>query len=211
MGLTDEVLGVVSSNRQQAISRTEASALRGADRDSAVRRLGVGLLLDGSVESDGDRLHIRAHLDDASQQLTLWSKDFDGPLSDPAALQATVAARLSDVATFALEARTAKLRLDPSAMVALLRASDNMSNPTDIHLGTSAESIEVSQDLHEVTRRAPAWGVGHARLAVALSENPATIPEARREAQRALALDPHAAEAYLALSNAEPPIALGRA
>jgi TolB-like protein len=203
-GLQDETLGVLSNDHVEAVSRTESAELRGPNAGAAIARFGVGLLLDGSVESDGSSLHVHAHLDDANGRVTLWSKDFQGTESDPAALQATVAARVTDVAGYALEARAARPPLDAQAMIALLRATDSMTNPTDPD-GGGAEALGASQDLREVTRRAPAWSIGHARLALALSQSRDTFAEARQEAQRALALDSHAAEAYLALATIEPP------
>jgi TolB-like protein len=204
-GLQDEILGVLSNNHVETVSRTESAALRGSNAGAVIARLGVGLLLDGSVESDGPLLHVRAHLDDAVRRVTLWSKDFEGTASDPSALQATVAARVSDITGFAQQARAAPSPLDTPAMIALLRATDSMTNPTDPEAGITAEGLAAAQDLREVTGRAPSWGVGHARLALALSGNPAATAEARSEAQRALALDSHASEAYLALAVIEVP------
>ena len=204
-GLADEIVSATSSNHQQVISPTESIALEGSGRDAALRRLGVGLLVEGTVESDGPGLRTQVHVDDATQHVTLWSKTFEGPTSRPAALQAEIAARTSDVLDWALEARrTGPGLLDAQATMLLLDGSDTMANPSDSQ-SLDAEWESLTNDLREVTHRAPEWGIGHARLALALADDPADTSQVRSEARRALALDPHASEAYMALSEIEPP------
>jgi TolB-like protein len=203
VGLTDEILAVISANRQQAISRTEADALRGAERDQAVRRLGVGLMLDGAVQSEGGRLRVRAHLDDAHDHVTLWSRDFEGPADRPASLQAQVAAVTTDTVDWALIARrSVRTRLDATTMIAFLHATDLLTSP-----GTQAKLEAAVADLRQVTRRAPDFALGHANLALALSGIGDPLvwkDEGLREANRAIALDPRTAAAYLALADLTP-------
>ncbi len=204
-GLADEIIGAASANRQPVISPTQSAAMVGAGGEAAARRLGVALLVDGTVESDGPELRAQVHIDDAAQHVTLWSKAFEGPLAHPAVLQAEIAARTSDVLAWAVEARRASSGpLDPPATVSLLQGSDVMANPTDPR-DWDAEKEVATEALRDVTRRAPNWGVGHARLALDLASDTAHAAEARGEARRALALDPHAAEGYMALSEIEPP------
>lgn len=200
-GLTEQIRSVLTANRQQAIARTEAEALRGADRDQAIRRLGVGLLLDGVVESDGALLRVHIHLDDARNHVTLWSKDFEGPADKLAALQSSVAAASTDIADWALiSRRSAKTPLDAPTMIAILKGNDLLTNPA-----TGAELEEARAVFREVTRRAPDFALGHGWLAVALAERGLSAnSEARRAANRAITLDPHAAGAYLALAEMEP-------
>jgi len=204
-GLAEEIVGAATSNRQPVISSTESAAVVGPGGDAARRRLGVTLMVGGTVASDGPAVRAQVHLDDAAQHLTLWSKTFEGPAARPAVLQAVIAARISDVLAWAFEARRARPGpLDAPATVSLLQASDTMANPTD-PADWNADKEATADALREVTRRAPQSGVGHARLALDLSEDPAHAPEAISEARRALTLDPHAAEAYMALSQIETP------
>ena len=203
-GLTDEILGVLSADQIQAISRSDSVALRGANSREAVDRLGVGLLLDGTVQGDGNTLRVSVRLDDAREHVTLWSKDFEGASSGAEALQAEVAARAADMTKWAVVGRSAGGRkIDTATLAAFIQGSEQLSNG-------GGREIPI---LRQVVARAPDFAAGHSHLAVALAGSvPEALPgdrsrmvaESQAEARRALALDPKSGEAYLALQVVAP-------
>jgi TolB-like protein/Tfp pilus assembly protein PilF len=203
-GLTDEILSVLSADQIQAISRSDSLALRGANRREALDRLGVGLLLDGAVQGDGNSLRVTVHLDDAREHVTLWSKDFEGASSGPDALQAEVAARAADMTKWAIVGRSAGgEKIDTATLAAFIQGSEQLSNG-------GGRAIPI---LRQVVARAPGFAAGHSHLAVALAGSVAEAPpgdrtrmvaETQTEARRALTLDPKSGEAYLALQVVSP-------
>jgi TolB-like protein len=203
-GLTDEILSVLSADQIQAISRSDSLALRGANSREALDRLGVGLLLDGTVQGDGNTLRVSVHLDDAREHVTLWSKAFEGASSGPDALQAQVAARAADMTKWAVVGRSAGGgKIDTATLAAFIQGSEQLSNG-----GGRALPI-----LRQVVARAPGFAAGHSHLAVALAGSVADAPpgdrsrmvaETQTEARRALTLDPKSGEAYLALQVVSP-------
>ncbi len=92
-GLTDEIVSTLSTNQMQTVSREDSMALRGAGRDETLARLNANLLFDGTVEERGMDLHVRVHLDAASDHVVLWSGDFGHATQDSQTLQTEVAAR----------------------------------------------------------------------------------------------------------------------
>src|SRR5262249_41493201 len=106
-GLQDEILGVLSNDHIETVSRTEDPALRGPGAYATIARAGVGLLLDGSVEEADGSITVRLHVDDPAQRAVVWSEAFTRPPSEADALQAEVAAKAARTLTQALRARAA--------------------------------------------------------------------------------------------------------
>jgi DNA-binding winged helix-turn-helix (wHTH) protein/TolB-like protein/tetratricopeptide (TPR) repeat protein len=200
-GLMDELLGVLSTDRVQTISRTEGAALRSANSGEVIQRLGIGLLLDGSVgEADG-AIKVRLHLDDPARSAVIWSEDFDRPASEADALQAEVAAKAARVITEALGARAAGVS-DPATV------SDFVTG--DEHSRFDPVGFAAADPFYRrVIARAPWFAGGHSALAIGdafqsyFPGNPRAQEqraEAAREAQAALRLDPKGDNAFIALS-----------
>jgi adenylate cyclase len=205
-GLVDEIRSVLSSNHVQTISRSESAALRGAGATQAVGRLAPALILDGSVEGSNDRLKVRVHLEDARNRITLWSRDFEGPASEPGSLQSEVAARSSRVVDAAVVARRGGVT-DASTVTDFAMAREHLDFDW-------VGGLEAADSLfRRVTVRAPRFADGHAMYALNLAfmseggsdpDGLARRDEAAREARRALALDPRAGTAYVVLSRLAP-------
>lgn len=205
-GLRDEILGVLSSNQVLAVSRNESLALRGPNSRQGIDRLGVGLLLDGTVQRNGENLRVRLHVDDARAHVTLWSRDFEGPAKDADVLQARVAGSATIVTNWLVSDRYGLgAKIDRATLAAYLEAGDELDNRG----GDRAIPI-----LRQIVARAPDFSYGHSALALALAisavaapdaERPALLAETRTEARRALDLDPRNGEGYLALAMLTPP------
>ena len=210
--LQDEILSELSDNHIQAVSRLESQGLRGPAAGPAIEKLGVDLLLDGTVQSDGKAITVHLYLDDARERVSIWSDEIQGSADAPKALEAQVATRASDVAFWANTGRSGKVRLDAATLAAFIAGRESTTGVRD------ASSEAALADYRKVVAAAPDFSWGHSAVAVtdafALLNQPtvATDPkeqlrvEVQLEARRALALEPHNGEAYLALELAMPPL-----
>jgi adenylate cyclase len=208
-GLTDEIISTLSANQLQTVSREDSVALRSATRDATLERLGASLLFDGTVEENGDDIHVRVHLDSASTHAVVWSGDFTSNAHQARTLQTAVAAKCAGMIQMALFAKSnASAAIDDQTLALTLRVVDGLrySNIRERQLG-----IQIAQRAEELVARAPDFAWGHSILSNALGFagaveglTGADLQERQRrqraEAERALALDPKDAMAYFALS-----------
>jgi TolB-like protein/Flp pilus assembly protein TadD len=81
-------------------SRTTSFALAGSGRDisEAADELGVGYVLEGSIQHLGDDLRITARLVRAADGFQVWSKSYDGAFDDRLEMQGVVASNVATVA-----------------------------------------------------------------------------------------------------------------
>ncbi len=175
-------------------------------------RASVEFRVAGAAWRDGAAYHVHVHLDDARRDLVLWSDDFSGPVSAPASLEANVAARTAEAAMWAHLGRTGPAKLEPSALSAFIVGREGTTGVR----GDEAALIHYER----VVAMSPNFSWGHSAIAVtqgfALRGRPstpstqATMVAARAEADRALQLDPHNGEAYLALELLTPQTAWSR-
>jgi DNA-binding winged helix-turn-helix (wHTH) protein/TolB-like protein/Flp pilus assembly protein TadD len=204
--LADQIVGVLNENQVQAVAQGEIATLRGPGRDDAARKLGADFILDGTVQHVRQGLRVVIHLDRASSHTTLWTATFEPgeTSSDPASLQNQVAARVVDVIKAALQAATLR---DDAAVAAFLKAKEYGREG-----GRAATSLRRDQ-MRIVVAHAPDFSLGRSGLGwssaaliqfAAPADVPALREEARREAEKALELDPHNGEAYLALAALAP-------
>ena len=203
--VTDQIVGVMSENQVQAVSRDEIGNLRGTGRDEAAEKLGADFILDGTVQHTPQGLSVIVHLDRASSHTTLWTGSFDQAGLDPVALQSQVAARVVDEIKGALSAASIK---DDAAIAAYLKAKEFARE------GGRTATMQRLDQMRIVVDHAPDFGLGHSGLAWSAAsripyaddaEVPGLRDEARREAEQALKIDRHTGEAYLALAALPPP------
>jgi TolB-like protein len=194
--LLDKIDGTLAANQVDTVSRADSLSLRGGG--SKVRAmladLRVGLTLEGSVQNDGKTITVRLHLDDVSQHLTLWSREFSGPVDSPEPLQTQVALHATDVTRWAVSPRLKVIRSDPSLVAAYLEGEDEGMN------GGGRRSLAIARDL---VARAPRFAAAHTLLASTVGQEgglDVLTPEARaestREARLAIALDGGDGQAY---------------
>lgn len=205
-GMADQIGTTLSNERIEVLSHEDAVTLRGPDRDRRIGELGVALLLDGTVQSDDQTIRATVHLDDPSKHVTLWSGGVEGPATNGAQLQTTLAATIVNVLSCAKRALSPTHGLtDPALLTPYLHACDLASN-RDV-LRTPSYISDVLTSLREVTAGAPNFAQGHADLALNAVELSQSLPpdaaaaarrEAASEAARALALDPKLTDAYIA-------------
>lgn len=203
--LLDTLIGALLAGQVEAVSRTESLALRGPEAAAEIRRLGIGLVLDGIVTSDGKQLSVRVDLEDPRSHATLWSRAFNGPIQDAERLRTQVAARSTVVTQSAASPDSQPIRRDPALLAEYLEATDHNLAGADM-----SRSLALARDL---VARAPGFAGGHAQLAWSIQTTrgelspdayAAAAAESMREAKRALAIDPNYGTAYVALSGVAP-------
>ncbi len=93
-GMVDELITALSGvPGLQVAGRTSSFHFRASDLAPAqiATQLGVSHLVEGSVQRQGERVRIHAHLIDGTTGFELWGSRFDGMLGDIFGLQETVA------------------------------------------------------------------------------------------------------------------------
>src|SRR6476646_2005803 len=78
-GIHDNILGGLAQLADlRVISRESVAAYRGARNSRAIAEtLGVGYIVEGSVQKFGDRLRINTHLIDARNETTIWEHHYE--------------------------------------------------------------------------------------------------------------------------------------
>lgn len=93
-GMAEELLNLLCKLPQLTIaSRTSAFSFKGKDVDmvTVAEKLGVDVILEGSVRRSGDRVRITAQLIDGRSDRHLWSETYDRELKDVFAVQDEIA------------------------------------------------------------------------------------------------------------------------
>jgi TolB-like protein/DNA-binding winged helix-turn-helix (wHTH) protein/tetratricopeptide (TPR) repeat protein len=99
LGMTDTL--ITRLRQLEGISIQPFSSVRrfgGAEQDAraAGQLLGVAMVLDGTLQRDGDRLRVTATMIDVTSGQVLWSKQFHESFTDIFAVQDAIAARVTD-------------------------------------------------------------------------------------------------------------------
>ena len=204
-GLRDQILSVMSANQLQTVSRADSEGLRAADGSQKVEQLGITLLLDGAVESDGKTLSVRVHLDDPRRHVTLWTTSLDGPAGAAQDLRLQIATEVTSVLLCADGLQRSPSAPRDSDIIALFFHACDLSE----NLWFDAQRPEQELDpLRQVIARAPGFAQGHSRLAYIQaarfryampSRDAGLFKEASAEAHQALQIDPNDGDAWLAL------------
>ena len=206
-GLLDEIVNQLSDSQIQTVAPTESKALRHGNTE-AINRLGADMVLDGMVQGNGKAIDVHVHLDDVREHVVLWSGEFHGSAGATEALEAIVAAQAADVVFWSKTGRTAKAWLDAASLAAFIAGRESTT-------GIRNNSLAVAEsDYRKVVAASPDFSWGHSGVAVmegfellsapASPVSDALRADARSEAKRALALEPHNGEAWTALELAAP-------
>ena len=213
--LHDEIVSELSDNHIQAVSRDESLALHGTAARPAINKLGADLLLNGTVDGDGKNINVHLYLDDVRERVSIWSDEIQGPAGASPALRAQVATRAADVVFWAKTGRSGKVQLDAATLAAFIAGRESTTMVRNGSFGAALVAYK------KVVAAAPDFSWGHSGVAVTdaftlLNQPESAFPdaalrgqvrtEAQQEARRALALEPHNGEAYLALELALPPL-----
>ncbi len=207
-GLLDEIVSQLSDNQIETTSPAKSKAVRSGDAE-AIDRLGADMVLDGTVRGDGKDIGVRVHLDDVREHVVLWSGEFHGSADAAEALQASVATQVAQVLYSAKTGRSGKVRLDAPTLAAFIAGRES-----SIGVRNSSDGVDLIY-YRKVIAASPDFSWSHS--AVALTEayealvrpashgSDALRADALLEATRALALEPHNGEAWVARAFLAPP------
>ncbi len=98
-GITEEILNLLAKQPDlRVVSRTSSFSFKNTTLDvpAIAHKLGVDIVLEGSVRRAGNRVRIVAQLIDAANDAHLWSDSYDRELEDIFAVQTDIAKRIVD-------------------------------------------------------------------------------------------------------------------
>jgi len=210
-GISEELLNALAKLKNlQVAARTSSFAFKGQNQDISEigRKLKVDTVLEGSVRKSGTRLRITAQLIEVENGFHLWSETYDRELTDIFAVQdeitkAIVDALLLHLDTGEVPAVPATAATNMSAYDAYLQGRHQMQSMQVDSLREALTSFRAATEADPDF--APAWAAR--ALAVTFMRETAFrdgIPReesrllARAAIDRALALDPQLADAYVA-------------
>jgi TolB-like protein/tetratricopeptide (TPR) repeat protein len=208
-GMTEEVIGQLAQVKNlKVISRTSTEALKGARLTlrQIADTLGVRHILEGSVRHEGDRIRVAVDLIDADTDTHIWASRYDRDLTSMFAVQEEIARHVADTLGSMIGIRPTVGQVahtvHPGAYEAYLAGRYLMYRRTREGLRGALERFQ--QSVAQDSTYAPAYA-GMASvysLWVLLSYSGldlyAAYGRALAMADRAIALDAEAAEAYAA-------------
>lgn len=211
-GITEEILLSLSKVPDLRVpARSSSFFFKRSDLPGPeiARRLGVDVLLAGTVRRADNRLRVTAQLTDGAEDRVLWSAAFDETGADAFELPTLVAARVADALRLQL-ASTADGRADRRTRVPDSRAHDQYLRGLFHWNRRSTPDLQLAlRFFEEAVRLDPDYGRAWAGLALVYAVLPiGFVPgmppdEARARleaaASRALALDSTLAEVHAAL------------
>jgi TolB-like protein/tetratricopeptide (TPR) repeat protein len=206
--LSESIRSALTRHGGIAVAARYSSLQFSGDRKvEAAAGLGASHLVDGSILLDGKTLRVTAYLVDAERQVTLWSEQYEGPVSQAFEVQDRIARQV--VATLNLRGSGAAKpgKAPPGVQDLHTRAVLALEQP-------SREAVDQALAyLNEVVLQAPSFAQGWATLAEAQRRRLLYSPPPEQEphrlasetsARRALDLDPELGQAYGTLANLVP-------
>jgi TolB-like protein/DNA-binding winged helix-turn-helix (wHTH) protein/Tfp pilus assembly protein PilF len=210
-GLAEELLNELAKTPGLRVAaRTSSFQFKGKDADlrSIGQKLNVGTVLEGSVNTDGNRVRIAAQLISVDNGFQLWSDSYERNLNDVFAMQDEIARAV---------AAELKVKLLNGSAPAAVPRSTNPEAYSDYLQGRFFYERRTQSDLERATSYfeqsikldpgyARAWsGLAWARMSQADSAYGVSFDQgyrlARAAAERALQLDPSLAEAHAAIGR----------
>jgi TolB-like protein/Flp pilus assembly protein TadD len=208
LGIADALISKLSGVRGLIVRPTTAVRRYESEEVDAAKvskDLGVETVLDGSLQSAGDRLRVSAHLTRAADGRTIWSKNFDDERRNIFALQDRIAGEVLGALDLKPSAdETRRLTAEYTASVA---AYDLYQQARAAYLANTKPDNARAVDLFDKALAIDAgYAPAHAGLAFACARysfqyfdaNPAWAARAEEEASQALAKGPFLAEAQQA-------------
>jgi len=209
-GLADEILGRLGRVHELKVaSRTASFYYKGKDVDAATiaARLMVGHVLSGSVQRYGDRIRVRAAVDDAETGNLIWSESYDRQVTDILDLQSEIARSVAAAIVPVLSPQSratidARPTQSPEAYDYYLRARDYLRQPAvETTLASARQLFERALDLDPRFAQAYA-GLCEVHLgSYQLTKAAASFEQAEVACHRALTLEGDLWEVHLALGN----------
>jgi TolB-like protein/Flp pilus assembly protein TadD len=216
-GVQDQILTNLAQIADlKVISRTSVMQYKsGAPRNlrEIGQQLGVGRVVEGSVQRAGNRVRVNAQLIDARNHAHLWAQTYDRDLADVFAIQSEIAKAIADQLQATLSPNEKKaIEQPPTSDVA---AFDLYTRAKTLLLTTSftptgeqnlRQAVEL---LNQAATRDPAFFEAYYQLAFAhgrlyslgLDHTASRLASAEAALQGAIRLRPDAGETHLARAN----------
>jgi TolB-like protein/Tfp pilus assembly protein PilF len=210
-GIQDEILTRLSKIADlKVISRTSTERYKSAPENlpEIARQLGVAHILEGSVQKQGDAVHVTVQLIKAATDSHVWADSFDRKLTDIFSVESEVAKAIADQLQAQLTGRekeviAAKPTDNPEAYDAYLRGLAYTVKTQN----TPANYLGAQKHFREAVRLDPKFALAWALLSYVdargyhttnLQPTAALREEARQAFETALALDLNLGEAWVA-------------
>jgi TolB-like protein/Flp pilus assembly protein TadD len=214
-GLAEQLINDLAKvSGLKVVGRSSAFQFKGRNEDArdVGRKLGVANVLEGSVRREGNQVRITAELIKADDGFQLWSQTYDREIKDIFTVQdeiaraATEALQLkllgSNGQPVALNARSA----NPEAYQAYLQAeyfSGQGQNKENLDKALAYTDTAIKLDKEYALAWALRASVQNTMADVGQTDVTEGYRNARDDAERAIALDPTLASAYLALARTQ--------
>jgi eukaryotic-like serine/threonine-protein kinase len=207
-GLTEDLISTLAQIRSlRVVSRTSAFTFKeqGLGVQAIGRRLGVGTVVEGGVQTVGRRIRVTVRLVETTQGYHLWAEKYDRELADVFQIQDEISHNV---------ARALSVRLEANGMARSRHYTENLEAYRLYLKGRyhwhqeTAEAFQQAFDYFQQALKAePGYAPAHTGIAdyfgmlgfwgiVKPSE---AWPQAREAALRALELDPDLPEAHVSL------------
>ena len=205
-GMTDELttqLAEIASLR--VISRTSVMQYKNSKKSlpEIAKDLCVDAVVEGSVMRSGNRVRITAQLIQAATDKHLWAKSYEGDAQDVLGLQRSVAQEIADEVKARLTPEEQKRLSTPRAVNPA--AHEAYLKGLYLDSGSDADQLKAKDYFQRAIQIDPNYAPAYAGLAQyywsGLELHPRdSMPLARRNALKALKLDPDLAKAHLELA-----------
>jgi TolB-like protein/DNA-binding winged helix-turn-helix (wHTH) protein len=214
-GLSEQLINdLVKVSGLKVVGRSSAFQFKGKNEDvrQVGRKLGVANVLEGNVRREGNHVRITAELIKVDDGFQLWSQTYDREIKDIFAVQDEIARAATEALKLKLlggngQPVTATLHsANSEAYQAYLQAEYFMwrgrsKEELDKALAYTDKAIKLDE------KYAPAWAlrasVQNLMTEVGLTDPTEGFRKARADAERAIALDPTLASAYMALAKTQ--------
>lgn len=213
VGLHEDLLTQLSRiNSIRTISRTSVLQYRDTTLPipTIAEQLGVARVIQGSIQTSGERIRIQVQLIDGASDDHLWAESFDRQLTanDIFDIQREIAMAISSSLDFELSG-SEQQRLSQPATENLEAYSAYMLGKQKVEQRTARALDEAIEHLRRAVTLDPGFAAAHAQLAIAydlaswygdLDQNE-MLALAMPAAQRAIDLDPTLADGWTALAD----------
>jgi TolB-like protein len=166
-GVADTLLTMLAqANDLRVIARTSSFSFKGKNEDvrSIGRQLGVGAVLEGSVQRAGDRLRITTQLINTADGAHLWAETYDRPAADIFAVQDEIAKSVATALSVALAGKRGPNSIGTTNVAAYDAYLRGKALVQQRQSGSIAEAVA---QLEKSVALDPSFGRGWATLAEA--------------------------------------------
>ena len=209
LGLADTLIARLSRStplRVRSLASVQQFAGPRQDPLQAARSLGVGYVVEGSTQQEGQRVRVNARLLTVANGATVWADTFDAPLDQAFTLQDQIAQSVASALSLKLAMLPARSRHpcdggNSEAYRAYLTGRYLINRPDPARLPQAMAGFHRAIDLDPSCARAYAgMAFAYRALVIIGDRDPREVfPLAKAAAQQALAIDPESAEAHASL------------